>query len=122
MGGQARVMLDFMTALWKMSVIDIEWTLRQACHKVLHDKSVSKEAITARATAMAAVGKLFLETRCNNDDIAAGAPRKSWKEQLAEQVGVRKDGEAQAAEINTDGEASEAEGTGKATPASEAQT
>jgi len=87
---QAALMVDFMTALWKVSVLDIESTLRSACHKVLHDKAVDKAAITERAKAMAIVGKVFLETQCMNDEIMAGAPRKSWREQLAEQVGATK--------------------------------
>jgi len=58
---QANLMLDFMTVMWKMSVVDIESTLRSACHKVLHDKAVDKDVITKRATAMAIVGKIFCE-------------------------------------------------------------
>jgi len=84
--GQAQFMMQMMEALWKISVVDIESTLRSACHKLLHDKSVPPEVISLRAKALAGVGQLFMEAQCTNTE--DGGKRKNWREHLAEQVGV----------------------------------
>jgi len=109
---QATFMVKMLEALWHMSVLDIEATLRQACHKLLHDKSVGKEVIAQRAAALVIVGQEFLKAECEQhepqpgeagasgedggSDEGAGegggeksrkAPKKkTWRDHLKEQV------------------------------------
>ena len=46
-------------SMWRVSLLDIEATLRHACNKVLSDQSVSKEARKARARGLVLMGKVF---------------------------------------------------------------
>jgi len=56
---QQAMMLSFLDVMWKISVVDIESTLRVACHKVLYDHSVDLPTRLRRAKALALVGKAF---------------------------------------------------------------
>ena len=97
---KAQVMFSFLETLWKFSVLDIEKTLRSACHKLVHDKSVEKEVISARAQALVIVGTIFMNTECANVPVDEAGNRQTWKEQLAQQVGMMNNpgGEAEAPE------------------------
>jgi len=85
---QAQFMLRMLEALWKISVLDIESTLRSACHKVLHDHSVEPSEITRRARALSGIGEIFMKAQCNDGEAEPGKPRKTWRDHLAAQVGV----------------------------------
>mmetsp|Transcript_12852 Transcript_12852/g.15364 ORF Transcript_12852/g.15364 Transcript_12852/m.15364 type:complete len:114 (+) Transcript_12852:1637-1978(+) len=96
-------MVQMLEALWHISVLDIESTLRNATHKLLHDKSVDSNVITKRATALTIIGKVFLATECLEEIIEedeeegdgittpkkqTNFPRKkkTWRDHLHEQV------------------------------------
>ena len=49
---QAEMMLAMFEMMWRLSVVDIESTLRSACHKVLYDHSVDVSERLKRAQAM----------------------------------------------------------------------
>ena len=88
---QANFMAKTLETLWHISVLDIEATLRQAAHKVLHDKSegITKEHIAARARAMVIVGRIFEQTECEEmvgDDGAGPRKKRTWRDHLREQV------------------------------------
>ena len=46
-------------SMWRVSLLDIESTLRHACNKVLSDQSVTKEARKSRARGLVVLGKVF---------------------------------------------------------------
>ena len=50
---------EWLETLWNMSVIDIEGTLRKACHKLDKDSSVSKEHRVQRAKGLYELGMIF---------------------------------------------------------------
>jgi len=110
--GQAQFMMQMMEALWKISVVDIESTIRSACHKLLHDKSVPPEVISLRAKALAGVGQVFMEVHC---PAAEDGKRRTWREHLAEQVGVPPKGSGTTKDKRKKGAGSavEEEGTGR---------
>lgn len=83
---QRAAMMNMLEALWKISVLDIESTVRNACHKLLHDKSVDPTEINRRARALVAVGELFTATKCEGQVHALTGKRKTWKDHLAEQM------------------------------------
>lgn len=93
---QANFMVQMLEALWHISVLDIESTLRNATHKLLHDKSVSPDVITKRAQALFIAGKVFLTTEfvepIVDGDVSEGAvpdkkrKKKTWRDHLHEQV------------------------------------
>merc|ERR1719148_256925 len=47
--------------LWNVSVLDIESTLRRACHKLDKDASVSAEVRVSRAKGLWQMGRIFEE-------------------------------------------------------------
>lgn len=51
--------IGMIETLWNLSVIDIEGTLRSACHKLDKDSSVSKEVRVQRARGLLEMGKIF---------------------------------------------------------------
>jgi hypothetical protein len=67
---QAQFMVQMLEALWHMSVLDIEATLRAATHKVLHDKpsGLGKEEVAAlqlrRARGLLVAGRVFRTFEC----------------------------------------------------------
>ena len=60
MGGPSEdtVML-MLESMWRVSMLDIEGTLRRACNKVLSDQSVDKDARKARARGLVLMGRIF---------------------------------------------------------------
>ena len=52
-------MLAMMESMWRVSLLDIEATLRHACNKVLSDQSVGKEARKSRARGLVVMGRVF---------------------------------------------------------------
>merc|ERR1711938_185824 len=45
--------------MWRLTVVDVETTLRAACHKVLNDHGAARETRLARARGLAIVGRAF---------------------------------------------------------------
>jgi len=70
---QKDVMPHILEALWSVSALDIESTLRSVCDKVCHDKSVKKEVRKKRCEALSVLGKIFQTTEADeahkNEDI-----------------------------------------------------
>ena len=70
---QKDVMPHILEALWNVSALDIESTLRSVCDKVCHDKSVKKEVRKKRCEALSVLGKIFQTTEADeahkNEDI-----------------------------------------------------
>jgi DnaJ-class molecular chaperone len=67
---QKDVMPHILEALWNVSALDIESTLRSVCDKVCHDKSVKKEVRKKRCEALSVLGKIFQTTEAHkNEDI-----------------------------------------------------
>ena len=70
---QKDVMPHILEALWNVSALDIESTLRSVCDKVCHDKSVKKEVRKKRCEALSVLGKVFQTTEADeahkNEDI-----------------------------------------------------
>ena len=58
-GDGTQPMIGMIETLWNLSVIDIEGTLRSACHKLDKDCSVSKEQRVERAKALYEIGTIF---------------------------------------------------------------
>ena len=52
-------MLLMLESMWRVSMLDIESTLRHACNKVLSDQSVDKDARKARAKGLVLMGRVF---------------------------------------------------------------
>mmetsp|Transcript_690 Transcript_690/g.2782 ORF Transcript_690/g.2782 Transcript_690/m.2782 type:complete len:627 (-) Transcript_690:145-2025(-) len=71
---QAAAAEGVVEALWRVSVLDIEATLRSALHKVLHDRSVSKEMITKRAKAVSIIGDVFQSVTAEEADVDITMP------------------------------------------------
>merc|ERR1711924_525627 len=72
---QAEMMLAMFEMMWRLSVVDIESTLRSACHKVLYDHSVDVSERLKRAQAMRIVGEVFK---------AEKSQKGTWREQMME--------------------------------------
>ncbi|KAJ1639098.1 X-domain of DnaJ-containing-domain-containing protein [Pavlovales sp. CCMP2436] len=62
---------DMMEALWDVSVLDVEKTLRHACTKVLHDNSTTKPERKRRAAGLRVLAVAF-EKAVPNDVKSAG--------------------------------------------------
>ncbi|KAJ8603224.1 hypothetical protein CTAYLR_003850 [Chrysophaeum taylorii] len=77
---QNDAMLSFLEVMWRISVVDVEATLRAACHKVLYDHSVSPEARIDRAHALIRLGTAFLARKDTH--------AQTWQESLASQMGT----------------------------------
>ena len=58
-GPSENTMLLMLESMWRVSLIDIEATLRHACNKVLSDQSTDKVARKARARALIVMGRIF---------------------------------------------------------------
>lgn len=71
------MMLAMFEMMWRLSVVDIESTLRSACHKVLYDHSVDVSERLKRAQAMRIVGEVFK---------AEKSQKGTWQEQMMEQM------------------------------------
>ncbi len=79
----ADAMMGMIETMWNLSVIDIEGTLRKACHKIDKDSSVSKEQRVLRAKALCELGRIF-----DAKGVEAKQGLKAIGEQLAEQAGI----------------------------------
>lgn len=75
---QSEAMMSFLEVMWRISVVDVESTLRSACHKVLYDHSVAFERRIDRARALIVLGTEFLKRK--------DAHPLTWQESLAEQM------------------------------------
>lgn len=77
---QTQMMTAVIEAAWRISVVDVESTLRAATHKLLNDHSVDEAVLLKRATALQVVARVFDEC------IKASGHTESWQEQLARQI------------------------------------
>ena len=58
-GPSEDTMYLMLESMWRVSLLDIEATLRHACNKVLSDQSTTKEARRARARGLVVMGRVF---------------------------------------------------------------
>ena len=58
-GPSEATMALMLESMWRVSLLDIEATLRHACNKVLSDQSVEKETRKARARGLVVMGRVF---------------------------------------------------------------
>jgi hypothetical protein len=58
-GPSEATMALMLESMWRVSLLDIEATLRHACNKVLSDQSVEKETRKARARGLVIMGRVF---------------------------------------------------------------
>ena len=58
-GPSENTMYLMLESMWRVSLLDIEATLRHACNKVLSDQCVDKEARKARARGLVIMGRVF---------------------------------------------------------------
>lgn len=93
---QAEMMMAVIEMMWRVSVVDIESTLRTACHKVLYDHSVDATVRLKRAQAMRIVGEVFK---------AENSQKGSWQEQMMEQMAAGAFGDMNAGEGDEKAEA-----------------
>ncbi len=82
---------NILEALWHISILDIESTIRAATHKILFDKSVDVSTIDLRARALIVMGCAFEsasneeEDRCDSDGDDDGTlpkQKKTWRDHL----------------------------------------
>lgn len=74
------MMAAVVEAAWRISVVDVENTLRAATHKVLNDHGVNERARLRRAKALTLVAHVF---EAAADD---SQHTESWQDQLARQI------------------------------------
>ena len=58
-GPSEATMALMLESMWRVSLLDIEATLRHACNKVLSDQSVDKDMRRARARGLVVMGRVF---------------------------------------------------------------
>ena len=56
---ESELTLSMLEVMWRLTVVDVETTLRAACHKVLNDHGAARETRLARAGGLAIVGRAF---------------------------------------------------------------
>ena len=56
---ESELTLSMLEVMWRLTVVDVETTLRVACHKVLNDHGAPRETRLARARGLAIVGRAF---------------------------------------------------------------
>ena len=56
---ESELTLSMLEVMWRLTVVDVETTLRAACHKVLNDHGAPRETRLARARGLAIVGRAF---------------------------------------------------------------
>eukprot|EP00635_Sarcinochrysidales_sp_CCMP3193_P013881 CAMPEP_0118905434 /NCGR_PEP_ID=MMETSP1166-20130328/9441_1 /TAXON_ID=1104430 /ORGANISM="Chrysoreinhardia sp, Strain CCMP3193" /LENGTH=601 /DNA_ID=CAMNT_0006844705 /DNA_START=68 /DNA_END=1873 /DNA_ORIENTATION=+ len=83
---QADMMVSFLEVMWRITVVDVESTLRSACHKLLYDHAVDLDARLRRAKALIIVGKAFAKRKNSHAE--------SWQTTLAQQIGATAPGPA----------------------------
>merc|ERR1712113_1297172 len=78
-------MMPLIETLWNYSVIDIESTLRSACHKLDKDSSVSAKVRETRARGLYEMGKIF-----DAKGVSAQEGLKVFQEQMKEGIEMSK--------------------------------
>lgn len=78
---EADLTVSMLEVMWRLTVVDVETTLRAACHKVLNDHGASREARVARARGLAIAGRVF------RDASAASEYAGRWRDALRDSVG-----------------------------------
>ncbi|KAL8224209.1 hypothetical protein R6Q57_019684 [Mikania cordata] len=63
MQSHKKLMID---SLWKLNVADIEATVSRVCQTVLHDHTVNKEELHARAKGLRTLGRIFQKAKAVN--------------------------------------------------------
>lgn len=74
---QGEMMMSFLEVMWRITVVDVEATLRAACHKVLYDTRVDAAARLRRASALLLLGGAFARAAADADHA------ETWQESLA---------------------------------------
>lgn len=71
-------MLSFLEVMWRITVVDVEATLRSACHKILYDTGVTFDKRIERAEKLVSLGGIFLAKKARHQE--------TWQEALASQI------------------------------------
>mmetsp|Transcript_185 Transcript_185/g.214 ORF Transcript_185/g.214 Transcript_185/m.214 type:complete len:426 (+) Transcript_185:658-1935(+) len=77
----ARMMAAVVEAAWRISVVDIDSTLKVVTHKLLHDHSVDEIIRRKRAQALIVLADTF-----DAAVVANGHKEGDWQQQLAQQI------------------------------------
>jgi len=80
---QGRMMGSVFEAAWRVSVLDMESTLRDATSKLFRDRSVDEKARDKRARAVKCLAKAFLAAA------DAAGHTETWQESLAKQMAAQ---------------------------------
>uniref|UniRef100_A0A7S3K2U7 J domain-containing protein n=1 Tax=Aureoumbra lagunensis TaxID=44058 RepID=A0A7S3K2U7_9STRA len=76
---QQDMMLSFLEVMWRITVVDVESTLRGACHKLLYDHSVDLDTRLRRAKGLIILGEVFSSRKNTHAE--------TWQQSLAAQLG-----------------------------------
>lgn len=75
---QDAAMLSFLEVMWRITVVDVEATLRAACHKILYDTGVTFDKRIERAHKLTKLGAIFISKKNRHQE--------TWQEALASQM------------------------------------
>lgn len=82
---ETKPMMGMIETLWNYSVIDVEGTIRSACHKLDKDCSVSAKVRETRAKGLLEMGKIFM-----NRGVDAEEGLKAFEKQMKEGIEMSK--------------------------------